>query len=219
MYIWEVVKIYTRWGRYKVEFSDNHILMALLPTQLGGIPIRSLPQIATNESFNPFVAAMGNLKAFAHFYPGSASYINEILKCKMQVMKSGTFLSNPQLIQSEYQSLNTGRFAKTMQNYLQKNAKNPFVRSVLDASLGDNFKTFADVVKAMPSVHSAALAQMWNMTPESVVQSFIRKFERSQTAAGLLGFKTVLRITVANRFQTVGVIENYTSKMRMKVSR
>jgi len=208
-YAFEVFRILKRWGRYKVEISDGHVLMCLLPVALGGIGVRSMLQLATNESFNPVVAGIGNLKAFVHYYPKNRETCNQILSTKMREMKAEAFVRSAHSIRSEDKTLNLQRFANVMRSWIKSNAKNPYILSVLAATEKQTSVALAERVKAMPRLSAFALKEISNMRPEAALDMLVGKLQRSQTAASLLGFRKTIQILIANRYQASQMIELY----------
>lgn len=215
-YSFEVFRTLKRWGRYKVVISDAHVLMCLLPIAHGGIGVRSMLQLATNESFNPVVAAIGNLKAFVHYYPQNRETINQILNMPVRTMTAENFLRAPASIRAEATTLNLQRFANVMRSWIFSNAKNPFILSVLAATEKQSSIALAERIKSMPAVTSFALKELANLRPEAAVDTLIGKLQRSQTAASLLGFKTTLRILTANRYQASQLIAAYEGSKRIQ---
>jgi len=209
MYIFEVFRTLKRWGRYKVELNDRHTLMCLTPIAYGGLGVKSLIQLATNEAFNPITAGIGNLKAFCTYYPRNAPLVNALLNSKMREMKPDTFLRAPKAIRAEVRTLNLQRFANVMREWLTKETRNPYVRSVLQLTFDDTTSIFAERLLSQEEVSAMGLQAISAMRPEAAVDALIGKLERSQTAASLLGFVTVLRIMLANRYQALHCIEEF----------
>jgi hypothetical protein len=208
-YSFEVWRTLKRWGKFKTEIADGHVLMCLLPVALGGIGVRSMLQLATNESFNPLVAGVGNLKAFVHFYPQNRETVNRILATKMRKMNSEAFVRAAQSIRSEEMTLNLQRFANVMRTWIKGNAKNPYILSVLAATEKQSSVALAERIKFMPRISAFALKEVSNMRPEAALDTLIGKLQRSQTAASLLGFRATIRILLANRFQAAQMIATY----------
>lgn len=210
-YCFEVYRIIKRWSRYRGTVTDAHIYMCLAPVALGGIGMRSLPQIVTNEAFNPLVAGIGNLKAFGSWYTGNTQVINQIIKTGVKVMNEEQFIRAPSSIRSAQMTLNTQRFAMLMQDWLLKNSRNPYVTQVLESMNTQSSTLLATRVKLMSTVSSVGLMNIQNMRPEAAIEALTKKFQRSQTAAEVLGFRTTLRVALANRFQAAQLIASYTS--------
>lgn len=212
MYLFEVFRIMKRWGKYKIELRDQHVLMCLVPIAFGGLGVRSLIQLATNEAFNPVTAGVGNLKAFCKFYPGNSSIVNDILNASMRQQTPEAFLRAPKAVRVETRTINTQRFANTMRSWLQSAAMNPFVRSVLAATEGQSSSVLAVRVKEMEHVSSVGLLNLSNLRPEAAVDMLVNKLQRSQTAADILGFRTVLQITISNRFQAQHLMRDFANE-------
>jgi len=210
-YIFEVYRVIKRWSRYKNQLTTSHVLMCLLPVAYGGIGIRSLLQLVTNEAFNPVVAGLGNVKAFVTAYPNNAHHINSLLNAKMREMSSEGFLRSPSSIRSEGLTINVQRFHRVMQDWILNNAKNPFVLEVLASVKTQSSEQLALRVSLMPEISAVGLKTIGEMRPELAVDVLIRKLQRSSTAAELLGFKEVLRIAIANRYQAARLIGQFDS--------
>jgi len=209
MYIFEVYRTLKRWSRYKVEITDRHTLMCMAPVAFGGLGVKSLIQLASNEAFNPVTAGIGNLKAFCTFYPRNAPLVNSLLNSNMREMKPETFIRAPKAIRAETRTLNLQRFANTMREWLTKESMNPYVKSVLQLTFDDTTYLFAERLLASEEVSAMGLQAIAAIRPEAAVDALVNKLQRSQTAANLLGFRTALRIMLANRYQALYCISEF----------
>jgi hypothetical protein len=208
-YAFEIYRVIKRWGRYKVKITDRHILMCLTPVALGGLGVRSMIQLCTNESFNPLAAGIGNLKAFVTYYRRNAPLVNALLKTRMRETTADTFLRAPRAIRVEGRTLNLRRFENRMRDWIKKAAKNPYITSVLAAAAPMTDQTFVSRIAQMKEVSAIGLQALSDLRPDTAVDQLIGKLQRSQTAASLLGFEDVIRLTLANRYQTSQLIEHF----------
>jgi hypothetical protein len=208
-YVLEVYKVIKRWSRYKQELGNEHIIMCMFPVAFGGIGVRSLLQITTNEAFNPVAAGIANLKAFCHTYPKNAPMINRMLNSAMRTQSADTFVRAPRAIRTELPTLNLQRFGLAMRDWLLMNAKNPYITDVLAAMDEQSSSEFALRMKSMKRIGSVGLQAIASMRPEAALDTLIGKLQRSTTASELLGHKMTLRLTIANRFQAVRVINEF----------
>jgi len=216
MYMFEVYRTLKRWGRYRVNIEDRHVLMCLTPLAYGGLGVRSLVQLCTNEAFNPLTAGIGNLKAFCTYYPKNSGVVNVILNSRMREMKSETFLRAPKAIRAETRTLNLQRFANTMREWLMKEARNPYVKSVLSLSFDESTAVFSERIANQKETSAMGLQALAAISPATAVDTLVNKLQRSQTAASLLGFRSVLRIMLANRFQAARCIEEFGKEVRVQ---
>jgi len=215
-YIMEVFKTLKRWSGYKSELGDAQILCCLFPVALGGLSIRSILQIATNESFNPLSASIGNLKAFAHYYQANAPLISTLLNTKMRQQSPQAFLRAPQSIRTEGQSLNTQRFAIQMKEWVINNARNPYITTVLAASDTDTSNNLACRMLEMKVISGVSVKTYAELQPDEAVNKLVSKLQRSSTAADLLGHRNCLRIAMANKYQAQHVISNFGGGLRLE---
>jgi len=215
-YIMEVYKTMKRWSGYKGEFGDTQVLCAIFPVALGGLSIRSILQIATNESFNPLSGSIGNLKAFAHYYQDNAPLINSLLNTKMREQSPQAFLRAPQSVRTAGQSLNTQRFAIKMKEWVINNARNPYLTTVLAASDTDTSTNLACRMLEMNTLSGVSVKTYAEMQPDEAVNKLVTKLQRSSTAADLLGHRDCLRITLANKYQAQQVITSFGGGLRLE---
>jgi len=209
MYIFEVYRTLKRWSRYKTPIEDRHVLMCLTPVAFGGLGVRSLVQLCTNEAFNPVTAGIGNLKAFVFYYPANGQLVNQMLNAKMREMKAENFVRAPKAIRANTRTLNLQRFENTMREWLLKETRNPYVKSVLSLSFDESHHVFCERVVSQKEVSAMGLQALSSISPSAAVDMLAKKLQRSQTAASLLGFKSVLRIMLANRFQASHCISEF----------
>jgi hypothetical protein len=216
MYMFEVYRTLKRWSRYKVKIEDRHILMCLTPLAFGGLGIRSLVQLSTNEAFNPVTAGIGNLKAFCTYYPKNAPIVNMMINARMREMKPENFVRAPRAIRAEVRTLNLQRFANTMREWLMKESRNPYIKSVLSLSFDESTTIFCERIASQREVSAMGLQALSNLSPGAAIDKLVNKLQRSQTAASLLGFKDVLRIMLANKFQAARCIEEFGRELSMQ---
>jgi len=208
-YLFEVYKTIKSWSHYKVALTGQHAVMCILPVAFGGIGIRSLPQLCTNEAFNPIVAALGNLKSFVHTYPSNRDAVNSILSQPMRMMNADQFLRAPKAIRSAIPTLNTQRFEIAMAAWIRHNVANPYIKSVLDNI--DDMSSAVAAARVSQSVELSAvgLDLLSRMRPEAAVKQLVGKLERSDTAVKLLGSRQTLRILYQNRKQANNLIRDF----------
>jgi len=215
-YAFEVYRTLKRWSRYKVPIEDRHILMCLTPVAFGGLGVKSMLQLATNEAFNPVTAGIGNLKAFCTYYPDNAPLVNALLNSTMREMKEETFLRAPKAIRAETRTLNLQRFANVMREWLVKEARNPYVKSVLQLAFDDSNIIFSERIANQHEISAMGLQAIANLRPEAAVDMLVNKLQRSQTAASLLGFTGTLRILLANRYQALHCIQQFGKEVKVQ---
>jgi hypothetical protein len=208
-YIMEVFKTMKRWSGYKGVFDDTQVLCAIFPVALGGLSVRSILQIATNESFNPLSASIGNLKAFCHYYQDNAPLVNSLLNTKMRQQSPQAFLRAPQSVRTEGQSLNTQRFAIKMKEWIVNNARNPYITTVLAASDTDTSANLACRMLEMKTISGVSVKTYAELQPDEAVNKLVTKLQRSSTAAELLGHRDCIRIALANKYQAQRVINKF----------
>jgi len=215
-YILETFKTMKRWSGYKGTFTDQQVLCALFPVALGGVAVRSLPQICTNESINPISAAMGNLKAFCQWYSSNAPLVNQLLNTKMRQQSPEAFLRAPQSIRTLGQALNTQRFAIKMKEWIIANARNPYITNVLAAVTSDASLVIALRVLEKKRISGIGLKTLSEMQPDEAVNKLVTKLQRSATASILLGHRNCIRITMANKYQAQQVINNFGGGLKLE---
>jgi len=215
-YIMECFKTMKRWSGYKSTFGDAQVLCAIFPVALGGLSIRSLLQIATNESFNPLSASIGNLKAFAHYYQSNATLINSLLNTKMRQQSPQAFLRAPQSVRTAGQSLNTQRFAIKMKEWIINNARNPYITTVLAATDTDTSSNLACRMLEMKTLSGVSIKTYSELQPDEAVNKLVSKLQRSSTAADLLGHRNCIRISLANKYQAQQVISEFGGGLRLE---
>jgi len=215
-YALEVFKVMKRWSGFKGEFNDSHVLCALFPVALGGIGVKSLIQLATNESTNPITSSLGNVKAFAMYYRDNAKVINALLNTKMRVQSPEAFMRAPQSIRKEGGVLNLQRFAIKMKEWIKANARNPYITSVLAAAKVDNSNLIAERVAEMPRLSAVGLKTLSEMQPDEAVNILVSKLQRSSTAAQLLGHRDSIRIALANKYQAQRILSNFGGDLRLE---
>jgi hypothetical protein len=215
-YILEVFKILKRWSGYKKKIGDAQVLCCLFPVALGGLGIRSLLQLATNESINPITAAIGNLKAFCSYYQGNARQVNELLNVRMREQDPAAFLRAPQSVRTMGQALNTQRFAIQMREWIRRHARNPYITTVLAAVDSESSYLIAHRLLEMKTVSAVGVKTLSEMQPDEAVNKLVTKLQRSSTAANLLGHRNCLRIALANKYQAEQVILNFGGGLKLE---
>jgi hypothetical protein len=215
-YCFEIFRILKRWSRYKVKLESRHVLCCMAPVAFGGLGVRSMLQLSTNESFNPVSSSLGNMKAFVHYYQENREVINALLNVSMRTMTADSFVRAPRAIRADTRTLNLQRFSNQMREWILKEARNPYVKAVLASTDQQSSKVLAEQVKALPQVSAVGLQAVSNVRPETAVDSLVSKLQRSQTAADLLGFKETIRIMMANRYQAQHVIEKFGKNIGVK---
>lgn len=210
-YVIEVYKVIKRWSRYKVKLTSIHSLMCLFPVALGGIGVRSLLQLATNEAFNPLVSGLGNIKSFCMSYPRNTELVNRLLNTAMKPMQAEAFLRAPKSIRNQCMTLNLQRFTVTMKEWIKANSKNPFILDVLRAADQQQSDDFANRIGNMTEVSSLGLQTMAEMRPDAAIDKLVSKLQRSMTASELLGFRTSLKLAIANRYQAARLVNTFGS--------
>jgi len=208
-YIFEVYRIMKRWSRFKVKLEDRHVMMAMIPVAFGGLSVKSLPQIATNESFHTLAASIGNCKAFVHRYRANLDVVNRLLSARMKESNAEMFVKAPRSIRSEVESVNVMRFNKAMKQWLMRNARNPYITSVLAVMRSDSSSEMLIRTRDMKEISTVGLMTIKAMQPAEAVDSLINKLQRSDTAVELLGFRAAIRISLANRFEAARLIKGY----------
>jgi hypothetical protein len=215
-YAMEVFKLMKRWTGFKGVLGDAQILCALFPVAMGGVGMKSLIQLATNESINPITAGLGNLKAFCMYYPQNAKLVNTMLNAKMRAQTSEAFLRAPQSIRQQGMTLNLQRFAIKMKEWIIGNARNPYVTSVLAAIDTTHAKVMIERIANMKSISAVGLKTIADMQPDEALNLLVSKLQRSNTAAELLGHRDCVRIALANRYQAEHVVRNFGQQLRLE---
>lgn len=208
-YILEVAKTVKRWSRYKARLTDKQLLCCMFPVALGGLGIRSLPQIVTNESVNPLSAAIGNVKAFVHYYPLNAPLVNELLNIKMRIQNPESFLRAPSSIRQEGLTLNLQRFAIKMREWITVHARNPYITSVIAVQKSNLVDIFSSRIQQTKAISAVGLKTMNDMQPKEAIDRVIGKLQRSSTAAEMIGHSNALRIAFANKFQAAQLLSSF----------
>jgi len=183
---------------------------------LGGLGIRSLIQLATNESINPITASIGNLKAFCQYYPVNKTIINELLNTRMRQQSPEAFLRAPQSIRTQGQALNTQRFAIKMKEWIKTNARNPYITTVLAASESGSTDMIAQRLLEMPTISAIGVKTLSEIQPDEAVNKLVSKLQRSMTASNLLGHRDCIRIALANKYQAQQVINNFGGGLKLE---
>lgn len=214
-YCFEVYRLLKRWSRYKVKLSDPQVLMCLTPVAFGGIGMRSMLQLATNEAFNPLAAGIGNLKAFATYYRGNAPLINDLIRSAMKEMTPQSFVRAPRAIRADVKVVNARRFENAMRDWIEVHAQNPFIRNVLASTAKGSNVEVLNRTKELSQISSIGLKALNDLRPDTAVDSVVNKLQRSQTAVDMLGFRQMVRIMVANRYQGAQLIEGFGKDISM----
>jgi len=101
------------------------------------------------------------------------------------------------------------RFNKAMKQWLMRNARNPYITSVLAVMRSDSSSEMLIRTRDMKEISTVGLMTIKAMQPAEAVDSLINKLQRSDTAVELLGFRAAIRISLANRFEAARLIKGY----------
>lgn len=209
LYIKRFYRIIKAWTRFKFTLKDKHVFCSLFPVALGGLGIKSLPQIVTNESFDPITSGISNLKTFCRRYPENAPIVNDLLQQNMRIQTPAGFMRNAKGIRMDVKCLNLRRFQNLMSRWLLTFARNPLLKSI--GAYGKDITTdnYSEILFNQPVVRSSTLKWMYEISPESFIDAIVGKLQNSSTAQALVGFRTCVRIQLKNRYELEHLVTNF----------